>query len=379
MRELTSRNWAAEAVQALSADQARSADTHLVLLDLPQIPSVRIYLKDESTHPTGSLKHRLARSLILYGICSGWIREGRPIIEVSSGSTAISEAYFAKLLGLPFIAVIPASTTPRKIAEVERYGGRCHLVEDASRVAAEAQRLARETGGHFVDQFTYAERATDWRGNNNIAESLFHQMASEANPYPDWIVVGAGTGGTSATFGRYIRYQPAYAARTRLCVVDPECSAFFPYFRDGSAGLDRSASFIIEGAGRPHTVPSFLPTVIDRMIQVPDAASIAACRWLSALIGRRCGPSTGLNMIGALMLSSETARAGRKGVVASLICDGGERYAETIYDDAWVKARGIDLAPWSKRLAAFDAGELFAPALPMCDARDGPTFSWTGV
>ena len=48
-----------------------------------------------------------------------------------------------------------------------------------------------------MDQFTYAERATDWRGNNNIAESIFGQLALEEHPFPRWIVVGAGTGGTS--------------------------------------------------------------------------------------------------------------------------------------------------------------------------------------
>ena len=73
-----------------------------------------------------------------------------------------------------------------------------------TQVAAE---LAAETGGHYLDQFTYAERATDWRGNNNIAESIFEQMTHERHPVPSWIVVGAGTGGTSATIGRYIRYR----------------------------------------------------------------------------------------------------------------------------------------------------------------------------
>ena len=58
-----------------------------------------------------------------------------------------------------------------------------------------------------MDQFTYAERATDWRGNNNIAESIFAQLALERHPVPAWIVVGAGTGGTSATIGRYVRYR----------------------------------------------------------------------------------------------------------------------------------------------------------------------------
>ena len=88
----------------------------------------------------------------------------------------------------------------------------------------EAQRLAAERGGHYIDQFTYAERATDWRGNNNIAESIFRQMALERHPVPAWIVVGAGTGGTSATIGRYVRFG---RYPTRMCVVDPEDSIFY--------------------------------------------------------------------------------------------------------------------------------------------------------
>jgi cysteine synthase A len=157
-------------------------------------------------HPTGSLKHRLARSLFLYGLCNGWIGERTTIVEASSGSTAVSEAYFARFLNLPFIAVMPASTSPEKIALIEAQGARCHLVDDPTTVYDVAQRLAAEQGGYFLDQFTYAERATDWRGNNNIAESIFSQMALERHPVPAWIVVGAGTGGTSATIGRYARF-----------------------------------------------------------------------------------------------------------------------------------------------------------------------------
>ena len=71
-----------------------------------------------------------------------------------------------------------------------------------------------------------ADRATDWRGNNNVAESLFAQMLQEPHPLPRWIVVGAGTGGTSATIGRFIRYQRCVMATTRLAVVDPERSVF---------------------------------------------------------------------------------------------------------------------------------------------------------
>ena len=102
---------------------------------------------------------------------------------------------------------MPASTSAEKIALIEREGGRCHLVDDPTTVYAEAARLAADSSGHYIDQFTYAERATDWRGNNNIAESIFDQLRLERFPIPRWIVVGAGTGGTSATIGRYVRYR----------------------------------------------------------------------------------------------------------------------------------------------------------------------------
>jgi cysteine synthase A len=123
--------WSRHAIELIQNDQRRSADTHLLKLYLPAFEGIDIYLKDESTHPTGSLKHRLARSLFLYGICNGRIRHDTPIVEASSGSTAISEAYFARMLGLPFHAVMSASTSQEKVQEIERQGGECHLVADS--------------------------------------------------------------------------------------------------------------------------------------------------------------------------------------------------------------------------------------------------------
>ena len=69
--------WTRHCIDTLAAEAARSADTHLVRLDLPAFPGIPLYLKDESAHPTGSLKHRLARSLFLYAICNGWLHEGQ--------------------------------------------------------------------------------------------------------------------------------------------------------------------------------------------------------------------------------------------------------------------------------------------------------------
>jgi cysteine synthase A len=335
------RAWVTEAIALVEADANRSADTHLLPFPLPRHWGIDLYLKDESVHPTGSLKHRLARSLFLYGLCNGWIGPNSTIVEASSGSTAVSEAYFARMLGLPFIAVMPASTSPEKIALIEFQGGRCHLVDPAA-VVIEARWLAEDRNGHYLDQFTYAERATDWRGNNNIAESIYAQMSLERHPIPSWIVVGAGTGGTSATIGRYTRYR---RLPTRLCVVDPENSAYYPAWLAGDWSASTGRGSRIEGIGRPTVEASFQPAVVDRMVQVPDAASLAAMRAATAVLGRRVGGSTGTNLWGAFGLIAAMRAKGETGSVVTLLCDGGERYIDTYYSDDWLAAQGLDLTP----------------------------------
>ncbi|MCL4112971.1 UNVERIFIED_CONTAM: hypothetical protein GTU68_038366 [Idotea baltica] len=274
----TDHQWINNAIRKIEADYQRSADTHLIKLDLPSIEGIDIYLKDESTHPTGSLKHRLARSLFLYAICNGWVGPETTIIESSSGSTAVSEAYFARLLGLPFIAVMPKCTAKKKIEQIEFYGGQAHLVDRSDEIYDESRRLATELNGHYMDQFTYAERATDCK---------------------------------------------------------------------------------IEGIGRPRAEPSFIPGVVDEMRKIPDAASIATTHWLSDILGRKVGASTGTNMYGVLQLASEMKARGEKGSIVTLLCDSGERYLDTYFNDEWVNNNIGDLQPYAAKLEAFSqTGEL---------------------
>lgn len=122
---------------------------------------VALYLKDESTHVTGSLKHRLARSLFLFGLCNGWITETTTIVEASSGSTAVSKGVLRGAIGSAVRRRDGLLDQPcAKIALIESHGGRCHFVEHAADVYAVAQQIADGAGGHFLDQFTNAERAT---------------------------------------------------------------------------------------------------------------------------------------------------------------------------------------------------------------------------
>ena len=100
--------WESWALGVLDGDRLDSGETPLIQVRLPAARGVDIYLKDESAHITGSLKHRLARSLLLYGICNGRIGPATPVVEASSGSTAVSVAYFATAK-----RIAPRHTRPR--------------------------------------------------------------------------------------------------------------------------------------------------------------------------------------------------------------------------------------------------------------------------
>ena len=356
--------WTAAAIRRIEADFNRSADTHLIPLSLPGFPGIDVYFKDESSHPTGSLKHRLARSLFLYSLANGWLHAGSTVVEASSGSTAVSEAYFARLLGLPFVAVMPASTSPEKIAAIEFHGGRCHLVRNACDIGAASVQLTQDSGGHFMDQFTYAERATDWRANNNIAESIFRQMEQEPHPVPAWIVCSAGTGGTSATIGRYARYR---GLDTRVLCADPEHSAFHGHYAALSQGRpspDAAApASRIEGIGRPTAERSFIPGCVDAMVKVPDALSLAAMREVNRRLGRRVGGSTGTNFVGVLHVARAMRERGERGSIVTILCDGGERYAHSYYNPEWYAAQGIDIEVADRTIAQAIDGDGGLPDL----------------
>lgn len=347
------REWIARALAQLRQEAARSADTHLLKLAFPGFSDIDFYFKDEATHPTGSLKHRLARSLYLYALCNGRLRPGQPVVDASSGSTAISEAWFARLLGLRFTAVMPACTAPRKIAEVEAMGAHCDLVRDPAMVHERAAWHA-VAGACHLDQFGLAERATDWRGNNNIAESILGQLAGEPYPEPAWIVCGLGTGGTSATIGRYLRYR---GLRTRLCAAEPAGSAFAHGWHDRDRTAVCSLPTVIEGIGRPRVEAGFLFEIVDEVVEVADVASIAAMQVLERHLGRRYGGSSGTNLVACLQLAAQMRARGERGSIVSLLCDPGERYDATLSNPDWLHRHGLDPTAAVARLqATIDTG-----------------------
>lgn len=331
------RAWIAGAIARLDEEQGGCAETPMLALRLSGFPDIGFLLKDESAHPTGSLKHRLARSLFLYALCSGRLRQGQTVIDASSGSTAISEAWFARKLGLPFIAVMPRSTSMAKQVEITALGGHCALVEDGEDATQHAQEMARNLKACYLDQFNLAGSATDWRGNNNIAQSILDQCARLGAGDPDWIVCGAGTGGTSATIGRYLRYVGSNAL---LCVAEPAGAAFAQGWQNADRTRLATRKTCIEGIGRSRVEPCFAFELAEAVYEIDDEESIAGTWLLERWLARRFGGSSGTNLAAALRLAALMQAKGRPASIVLLLCDKGERYADTLFDPAWLAQRG---------------------------------------
>lgn len=341
------RAWIGTAVSRLSDEAHCCAETPMRELKLPGYPGIRFLMKDESVHPTGSLKHRLARSLFLYALCSGRLRAGQTVIDASSGSTAISEAWFAQRLGLAFIAVMPRTTAIAKQREITALGGVCELVDAGMDPAGRARTLAKELDACYLDQFGLAGSATDWRGNNNIAQSILQQCTELGDGDPAWIICGAGTGGTSATIGRYLRYV---GSKAKLCLADPTGAAFAQGWRNGDRYAQASQTTCIEGIGRPRVEPCFAFELADEVVEVPDDASIAGIWLLEQRTGHRYGGSSGTNLVAALHLAEAMLRQGVQGSLVMLLCDRGERYFDTLYEPTWLSANGHAIGPWLQTL-----------------------------
>jgi cysteine synthase A len=126
-------------------------------------------------------------------------------------------------------------------------------------------------------------------------------------------------------------------------VAEPAGAAFAQGWRSRDRHARATRSTLIEGIGRPRVEPGFLFEVVDDVIEVEDAASIAATWLLQELLGRRYGGSSGTNLVACLQLATRMRARGEHGSIVSLLCDRGERYDDTLFDRAWLANHGIEV------------------------------------
>lgn len=325
--------WAAAAIR-----RVRESHRPTPLRGL-RVGGADVVLKDETALPTGSTKDRTVAAMLCHAIASGRITEGTGVVVATAGPVALATARFAALLDLPFTALVPAKTPPTVLDRIVHAGGRWRrATQPPAALQHEAHTLAEGWGAHFLDHLTDAEPAVAaWPPT--IADELFAQLPEP----PRWVVVGAGTGATSAALGRHIRRE---GLDTKLAVVDPENSAYFPAWASGAPDYGTGMPSRIPGIGRPRVEPGFQPGVVDLVIPIPDAASVAALHWLHRQ-DVNAGPSTGTALWGIHHLVT-TMR--EPGPFATIIADSGTPYQTTFLNETWLQDQNLDPTPYTNQL-----------------------------
>ena len=271
--------------------------------------SARIYVKLESANPGGSVKDRIALSMIQDAEARGVLKAGMAILEATSGNTGIGLAFVAATKGYPITLVMPDTMTQERRALLKAYGAELVLTPGSGGMKAavdKAQELANSNPSYFlVRQF------------DNPANPAVHRRTTaleilEQVPELDAFIAGVGTGGTVTGVGEVLAQKKP---GTLVVAVEPETS---PLLSAGQVGPHK-----IHGIG-PNFVPSILNrNAFQRVRPVGYDDAIAIARRLAREEGLLSGISTGAIVFAALEVAKEL---GEGKTVVAVLCDTGERY-----------------------------------------------------
>ncbi len=316
--------------------------TPLILLGkLSAFTGCRILGKAEFLNPGGSVKDRIAMSMIAAAETSGTLPPGGTVVEASAGNTGIGLAMIGNAHGYRTVITIPGTVAPEKIKLLRVLGA--EVVEtpdvpfsDERHFYHAARRIAAERGAFHADQFhNLANREAHYR---TTGPEIWQQTGGEV----DALVTSAGTGGTISGCARYLKEQDP---RVRVILADPIGSALYSYVLRGVLEA-ADHDYIAEGIGIGRLVPNFEGAQVDAAIQVTDQALVETAYHLAHEEGLMLGMSTALNVWAAAKVALQL---GPGHTVVTVLCDGGDRYRSRLYSAEWLESKG--LAP---RAAGFD-------------------------
>ena len=293
-------------------------------------PPGNLVAKVESLNPGGSVKDRIAVSMIDQAEANGLLKPGGTIIEPTSGNTGIGLALVGATRGYRVICTVPDKVAAEKQDLLRAYG--VEVIETPSSYGPDhpdsyyaiAIRLASEIDGSFQPN-QYFNMANPQAHYETTGPEIWTQTDGTVGV----LVAGVGTGGTLCGTGRYLKEQnPA----VELVGADPEGSIY-------TKGPDEDLhQYFVEGVGEdfyPETVDLDL---IDRFIEITDAESFAMARRCVREEGVLTGGSGGLALEAAIRVAEEN----HDKLVVVIIPDSGRGYLSKVFNDAWMSEHGFE-------------------------------------
>jgi cystathionine beta-synthase len=290
----------------------------------------RLLLKLEQFNPTGSAKIRMAHSMVTAAERDGHLPPGGHIIESTSGNTGLGLAVIAAERGYRFTAVVDNHASKDKLRAMAAMGANLVYVADtsddglctASRMKYAAHLAAIEDGAYFCDQDNNSANADGYR-------ALARELLSDLNSDIDYLICSVGTGGSLFGTARELRRN---GSQVRVIGVEPVGSIAFggpggPYWQSGT-GTPPGTSI---GPGVDYDL-------LDEGIKVCDVDAFATARVIGQRNGLLIGGSAGGALHAALHLLPDTPPGS---TVVTIVCDGGEKYLDTVFNDEWMRAKRV--------------------------------------
>lgn len=305
--------------------------------------------KAEFLNPGGSVKDRAALAIVQAAERAGKLRPGGLIVEGTAGNTGIGLALVGRARGYRSLIVIPETQSREKKEMLKLCGAELMEVpakpyRDPGNYVHVARRTAEERAGIEPNGAIFADQFDNQANREGHYRTTGPEIWEETEGRLDGFICAVGSGGTLAGTAMALRERKPDVV---IGLADPPGAALYSYFTTGA--LEAEGSSITEGIGQGRITGNLEGLAVDAPFRIPDSESIAVTFELFEQEGLCLGPSSGVNVAGAIRL----ARAlGPGHTIATILCDGGQRYASKLYDPAFLRSKDLAVPAWLERAVA---------------------------
>ena len=309
-------------------------NTPMVELKKMETGLCRLFVKLENQNPGGSIKDRIALSMIKDAEDSGKLKPGGTIIEATAGNTGIGLALVARIKGYRIILVIPDKMSQEKVNHLRALGADIIITRsDVEKGHPDyyqdlAKHLAKKYNAYYINQFE--NQANPLAHFNSTGPEIWTQMKFKL----DAVVAGIGSSGTITGLSHFFKNIDP---NIEMVLADPEGSVLAEYINTGSIRT-KAGSWYVEGIGE-----DFIPPIADlhnvnKAYTISDKESFDIARELLQKEGILAGSSSGTLVAAALKYCREQNKPKK---VVTFICDSGNKYLSKMYNDFWLSDRGF--------------------------------------